>query len=375
MLSLDGFRYDYAKKFGAKNLLEIARNGVSTEGLTPIFPSKTFPNHYSIVTGLTAENHGLVSNHFYDQKSGETYSLRKREQVQNGKWYGGTPLWVAARKQGMVTASYFWVGTEAKIQGTRPHYYFKYNHSTPNEERVAQVIKWLQMPEKKRPHYITLYFSIVDSAGHKFGPDASETQKAVLEVDRLIGKLRSGMKSTGLPINFLISSDHGMSPLSSSKTFYLDDCFKPLPTQKLIGGGSFAMLYLKNKSELISSFNQLKKCPHLDVYTKQSIPKSLSYSNSSMIGDIILSTHPPYYMLTDKKRSRESVKGGTHGYDPAKSRLMDGIFYAEGPNLNKTKLPRFQNIHIYPLVLKILGLKTLTPIDGDYNVLKGIYRK
>ena len=211
LVSLDGFRYDYAKRYHAEHLLALGAEGASApEGMLPSYPSITFPNHYTIVTGLYPEHHGIVANNFYDPARKETYSYHDSKAVGDGTWYGGTPLWVLAEQAGMRSASFFWVGSEADIQGVRPSYYLKFDGSFPNPKRVEQVLAWLHLPAEQRPHLITLYFSDTDSAGHRFGPDSPQEADAVHELDGEIGKLMEGIKDSKLPVDLIVLADHGM---------------------------------------------------------------------------------------------------------------------------------------------------------------------
>ena len=198
LVSIDGLRHDYIQQFRPPTLHQFSKNSLKADSLIPIFPTKTFPNHYSIVTGLYAENHGLIANSFYDPENKKTYKIYDRKEVESGHWYQGEPLWVTARKQQMVTASYFWVGSEAPIKGLHPNHYFKYNGKTPGEERVDQIVKWLELPLDKRPHFLTLYFSKVDSAGHRFGPDSLKLKEALFQVDDYINRLLIKIKSLNL---------------------------------------------------------------------------------------------------------------------------------------------------------------------------------
>jgi len=215
LVSLDGFRYDYATKYGAKNLLAMAARGASApDGMIPSFPSVTFPNHYTIVTGLYPDHHGIVGNTFYDPARKQTYSITDPKTTGDGSWYGGTPLWVLAEQQGMRSASFYWPISQTEIQGKRPSYYLPtYHESFPDEKRVKQVLAWLQLPPEKRPHFITLYFENTDTAGHTYGPDAPETAKAVRHLDEMIGKLSDGIGATGLPVDLIVVADHGMETL------------------------------------------------------------------------------------------------------------------------------------------------------------------
>src|SRR5580698_10942430 len=238
LVSLDGFRYDYPKLYDAKNILELASTGASApEGMIPSFPSVTFPNHYAIVTGLYPEHHGIVENTFYDPSRDQTYAINKPEAVTDGTWYGGTPLWVLAEQQGMRSACFFWPGSEADIQGVRPTYYMKYDQKYPNDKRVDQVLAWLKLPAEQRPHFITLYMSDVDGAGHSHGPDSPEVAEAVARVDKEIGKLAAGVAETKLPVDIVVLADHGMEKVQGDwidLDQYFDKSLVTTPVEALL---------------------------------------------------------------------------------------------------------------------------------------------
>src|ERR1700760_211553 len=187
LVSIDGFRYDYAKLYGAPHLNTIAKEGASApDGMIPSYPSVTFPNHYTLVTGLYPEHHGIVAMSFYDEQRKERYAYNDPKTNSDGSWYGGTPLWVLAEQQGMRSACLFWPGSEAEIQGKRPSYYLRFNDKFDDEKRVDQVVAWLKLPPELRPHFITLYYSNVDHAGHNYGPDSEEVRAAVYHVDAMV---------------------------------------------------------------------------------------------------------------------------------------------------------------------------------------------
>ncbi len=222
IVSLDGFRFDYAKKYGAKHLLAIAARGASApDGMIPSFPTLTFPNHYTLVTGLYPEHHGIVSNTFYDPARKERYAYNNPQNSEDGSWYGGTPLWVLAEQQGMRAASFFWVASDADIQGKRPSYYLHYDDKFPDEKRVDQVLAWLRLPPEQRPHFITLYYSNVDYASHKHSPDSQEVADAVKHLDEMIGRLEDGLAALSLPVDLIVVSDHGQIAAQSGWN-YLD---------------------------------------------------------------------------------------------------------------------------------------------------------
>lgn len=371
MVSIDGFRYDYAEKFGAKNILAMAENGSSGESMIPSFPSKTFPNHYTLATGLYPQNHGIISNSFYDKSTEKKYSIRNRDAVENGSWYGGVPIWNLAQLQGMVAASYFWVGSEANVNGLHPKYYYPYNKPTPYEYRVQRISEWLKLPEEVRPHLITLYFSLVDTQGHRFGPDADETKEAVLHVDEQIGMLRKVIEESGLPISLIVTSDHGMADIT--KLINIHDYLELERDQ--FYSGPLAMIYTKNEAETDYFYKKLQNRENLKVYKKEAVPSYLNFNKGERIGDLVLITEPPYNIIYTEREITEVKPGGTHGYDPFEFKDMHTIFYIEGPKIKKNHvLSPIENIHVYPLVAHLLGLKIITPIDGKLEVTESILK-
>ena len=372
MVSIDGFRFDYAKKHQAKNILALAKNGSSTNRLIPSFPSKTFPNHYSLATGLYPAHHGIVSNTFYDKKTNKKYSIGNRDAVENGNWYGGIPLWNLAQTQGMLSASFYWVGSEADINGMHPKYYYRYNKKTPYEYRIKRVLEWLQLPEKVRPHMITLYFSQVDSNGHRFGPNAKETASAVQYVDAQIAALREGLKKLNLPVYLIVTGDHGMDNVSKLINInqYVD-----VDSKQFISG-EVAMMYTQSKKETDALFDKLSQQTLFKTYKKEAVPNYLHFNNNDRIGDLVLIADAPYTIVNSKRNSPLTIKpGGTHGYDPYENKKMGTIFYIEGPRIKKDfVLSAIENVNIYPLVAHLLGLKIITPIDGTLDTTKAILK-
>src|SRR5688572_6226129 len=376
LISVDGFRHDYAEKHGAKNLLALANTGVKADAMIPSYPSLTFPNHYSIATGLYPSHHGLASNYFYSPRRKQFYAMKKPEAFGDGSWYGGTPLWVLAEQQQMLSASFYWVGTEADIKGIYPTYYYSYNEIIPIDRRIQTVIDWLRLPPEQRPHLITFYIPDVDHAGHDFGPDAPETRDAVRWVDITIKGLNEAVKTTGLPVNFIIVADHGMTKIDTKNTV-------PMPaavdTSKFFIPRGFELveLYAKNKDDIQPTYNKLKKEEkNFTAYLKSNMPAHLHYGEKDdvhgVIGDIMLiPTWPKVFQFSDRK-----PKPGAHGFDPALVKDMHTIFYAWGPNFNSNmQVPAFENINVYPVVTKILGLSYSEKIDGSRELAEKILKK
>ena len=169
LISVDGFRADYIEKFRPPVISRLAAEGTRAKWMKPAYPTKTFPNHYTLVTGLYPDNHGIIENNMWDDEIGAQFGLSIKEQVTNPKWWSGEPIWNTAQRQGKIAASFFWPGSEAAISGSQPRYWKPYEHTTEHEVRVRTVLEWIDLPREQRPQMITLYFSDVDDAGHNFG--------------------------------------------------------------------------------------------------------------------------------------------------------------------------------------------------------------
>lgn len=383
LVSFDGFRFDYVKNFNPPNFKNFISKGSQAEALIPSFPSKTFPNHYSIVTGLNPGHHGLVDNSFYDRTRNEFYGMRKKNLVEDPYYYGGIPLWELAKRNGMKSASFFWVGSEMSDESRRPDYYFPFDDSVNPESRVDQVINWLKLPETQRPHLITLYFSFPDHQGHNFGPNAEQTRQAVLLADSLLGKLMNEVKATRLPVNVILVSDHGMYELTTLEDtyFFIDEVIDRNDSSiKLVNGGTQTHLYFDDQRKRDSVYVLFKKQERkFKVWKKEEFPRRWNYQNDR-VGDLMVVAEPGYYIregLRERflKSANLGSKHGVHGYDPEATSDMRGIFYAQGPNIKSgLTIAPFQNIHIYPLIAKILGLP-LPTIDGKEEVLNKLHRK
>lgn len=375
MISLDGFRHDYLKKYKPFFLGSIVNEGVQARSLTPIFPSKTFPNHYSLVTGLYAGNHKLVANRFYDPELKEDYQLGNSKVTRNGKWYGGSPLWLSVRDQGMLSASFFWVGSDANINGHYPNYYVPYDGNVKNRTRVEQVIEWLKLPEEERPHYITLYFSDVDSAGHRHTPDSIEVNDAVQRVDKEIYHLFQETQKLGLPINFVIVSDHGMQAIEQKKKVFLRN-YVDVKKATFKERGPLTLIYMKDQKDIKLYKKKLSKVPYTKVFLREELPEKFQLKQTARAGDLILLAEPGAYIYPLKEPKKissqdDKYSGGTHGYDPSESPQMGGIFLAFGPDIKKKgMIPSFENIHVYPFIMELLGLEIKKKIDGKAQVLR-----
>lgn len=371
LVSLDGFRHDYAQLYGARNLQALGARGASApQGMIPAYPSVTFPNHYSIVTGLYPENHGIVGNSFYDPRRRQRFVYTDRRTSADGSWYGGVPLWVLAERQGMRAACLFWPGAEAEIGGLRPTYNVMYDPRIPNERRVDQVVNWLRLPPEKRPHFITLYFGDVDSAGHATGTDSADTARAVRRLDGLIARLAAAAALLHLPVNLVVVSDHGM--VNTEGPWINLQQFANLSGFQTVG----SLLYPPNEGAAARVYSQLRDASDkFVVYRRSRMPAHLHFSRNARIGDpVVVPTGPYLIRAYGSNDPKEVPPKGMHGYDPQTMPEMRGIFYAAGPNIRPgVKLAPFENVHIYPLLAQILGLR-MEAIDGDVRVLQQVLR-
>ena len=378
LVSLDGFRYDYAKKYRAEHLLTLAAQGAGAlEGMLPAYPSITFPNHYTIVTGLYPEHHGIVANNFYDPARKEAYSYHDAKAVGDGTWYGGTPLWVLAEQQGMRSASFFWVGSEADIQGVRPSYYLKFDGSFPNGKRVKQVLAWLRLPPEQRPHFITLYFSDTDTAGHRYGPDSSQVADAVHELDDEIGKLEDGIKESGLPIDLIVLADHGMAEVKGAPIHLDQYGLKTSSVDPIIGSS----LYPKSEDDAQKAYEALRgKSDKFVVYRRAQVPAYLHFDSNPREGDpVVVPTGPYFINVAADLNGAEHIPVGMHGYDATHMPEMKALFVAAGPDIRAgVALEPFENVDVYPLIAQVLGLDITNlktgPIDGKLGALAGILK-
>jgi len=382
LVSLDGFRYDYLDKYHPPALERLAREGVRAKWMTPSFPTKTFPNHYTIVTGLYPEHHGIVENNIWD--FGTKFSMSETAQVEDPRWWLGEPIWVTAEKQGQRAASYYWPGSNTPIDGLKPSYTRRYNGKVPNDMRVDKLLEWLDKPVAQRPTMLTLYFSDPDDAGHEFGPDAEETKYAAWAVDGEIKRLMAGLRQRGIDdkVNVIIVSDHGMAAYDQRNAVIMDDYLdlkdKSLADPIVTTSEIWQIFAKPGKEDVIMA--RLKNIQHATCWRKRDIPERLHYNDSSpRIPPIICSVDEGWYMIEREKfdKDRQAVdfphtKGG-HGYDN-KYPEMRATFIARGPAFKRGYVAEaFPNIDVYNLMCKILGLKPAKN-DGDPGRVKAILR-
>lgn len=367
LISFDGARWDYPNRGLTPNLDFIEKNGVHAISLQPCFPSKTFPNHYSIVTGLYPENHGIIANSFTNTFTNQKYSLYDTTQKNNAEWYKGEAIWETAKRQGVISASYFWPGSFLNIDYRRPDYSMPFIYTTPYDERINGVLEWLQLPYEKRPHFITVYFDATDTSGHNYGPNSIEVNQSMAMQDSLIGKLFSGLEKLNLldSTNIIVISDHGMAELSADRVINID---KILSGFKFTSSDKGTMMFIySDENEKFKIYQQLKNSEkNYKTYWKKDLPDHLHYKNNPNVADIVLISDLGYSLFDGKDIEKYSTKFplGNHGYDPTYLD-MHGIFYAIGPDFKSGyTCGTLNNIDIYPLLAKILRIFPNNNIDG-----------
>lgn len=380
LVSLDGFRYDYLEKYHPTNLNRLARTGVRARWMIPSFPSKTFPNHYTIATGLYPQNHGIVENNIYDSRFDKIFTLSDREEIGKGRWWLGEPIWVTAQKQGQKTASMYYPGTEAEIAGRRPDYWRAYDAEMPNSERVDAILKWLDLPLTERPTFLALYFSDVDDAGHAHGPGSKETRMAVLNVDKAIGKLVAGLRARKIfsRAAVIIVSDHGMATVNFNNAIILDELFDTKLAARVFWTREIISIF-PNSGKEDEIYNTLKsRLPsHAHVYRKSELPARLHYSDSPRIAPLLVLPDEGWILTNRKSFEEMKAEGrmnqprGGHGYD---NRLasMRAIFIAHGDQFKKGKVVApFENVQVYNVMTRLLGLKP-APNDGNSSAARAV---
>jgi predicted AlkP superfamily pyrophosphatase or phosphodiesterase len=356
LVSLDGFRSDYLDRSLTPALARLAEAGVRARALVPVFPTTTFPNHYSLVTGLTPARHGIVGNEFIDPEIGG-FSMYDRASVRDARFWKGEPIWVAAERQGVRTAVYFWPGSEAPIGGVRPTWWAPYAHATPDTVRLRWVLDRLALPPERRPGLLTLYLSLVDGAGHDFGPDSREVDSAIVRADAVVGLLLDALDRPGAdPVNLLVVSDHGMAGTTEERTVWLDDHLERdwLEVDAL----SPVLMARPRPGRENAVRRRLAGAARLTVYRRDSLPGRWRLAGAPGVAPLVAVADEGWTIawrpVPGEPPARPSR--GEHGYD---NRLpsMGAIFLARGPGFRRgLVVPAFGNVHVYPLLAELLGV-------------------
>lgn len=382
LISIDGYRHDYLQRGLSPTLAMLAKSGVQAASMQPSFPSLTFPNHYTIVTGLTPDHHGVVNNTMFDPQLGK-FSLGSRKAVSDGRWWAeGTPLWETADRHGLRTATMFWPGSEADIHGHHPDYWKPFDGAVTPDRRVDQVLAWLDLPAGQRPTFLTLYFDAVDHAGHVYGPDTPQVNDALRETDAALARLVQGLRQRGLfdRINLIVLADHGMAGVPESNSVLIDRLI-PLDRVRTASLGILAGFNPKSDSAAdLADFARAEQVleqphPHMQCWDKTRVPARLAYGKNPRVPQLLCLANVHWRITTSdhaaKRKDRLSL--GEHGYDNADP-LMQALFVAHGPAFRVgARVPSFPNVDVYPLMAHLLGLPAAAN-DGDYDAVKGMLK-
>ncbi|XP_071997618.1 ectonucleotide pyrophosphatase/phosphodiesterase family member 1 [Engystomops pustulosus] len=383
LFSLDGFRAEYLQTWGGllPVISKLKQCGTYSRSLRPVYPSKTFPNHYSIVTGLYPESHGLVDNKMYDPQRNALFTLRSAEKF-HPSWYQGEPVWITAMNHGLKTATFFWPGSDVKINGTYPNFYKEYNGSVPFETRVMSVLKWLRLPEDVRPHFYTLYLEEPDSSGHRHGPVSSAVITALMKVDQLVGLLMDGLKQMNLDkcVDILLLSDHGMEEARCENIAYLTSYINSSNDYMVVYGPAARVRPVQLPDEYFSfdyaglakNLSCRKPDQHFKPFLKQHLPKRFHFAKNDRIESLHFYSDPKWQVV----KSPEEVKvcnGGFHGSDNRFTN-MQALFIGYGPNLKHgLEVQPFENIELYNLMCDLLDIEP-APNNGTHGSLNHLLK-
>lgn len=381
LVSLDGFGAEMLSRVETPNLDRIAAEGVRAEALVPAFPTYTFPSHYTVVTGLYPDHHGIVANTMYDPAAGGWFRLSDREAVEDPRWWGGEPIWVTAEEQGLTAFTLFWPGSEAPIRGVRPTRWMRYDEGLSYRARVDSILTWLDLPDGARPDFLTLYFDEPDGTAHEAGPASPEAAAAAARVDTVLGWLLGGLEERGVleRTDLMVTSDHGMAATSPDRVVHLADHLAgavPLDSLRVVTSGAVAMIGARSGDPAVveSALEALRGSdPHMRVYRKEALPDRLHYGEHRRIPPIVALAEPGWLIGTEEAAGRreDRVPRGMHGYDNAAS-SMRAIFLARGPSFRRgATVAPLSSVHLYELMAHALGLEP-APNDGSLDSVRAV---
>ncbi|HEV7489530.1 MAG TPA: ectonucleotide pyrophosphatase/phosphodiesterase [Rhodanobacteraceae bacterium] len=376
LISIDGFRADYLDRSLTPTLLSLAADGVRADALKPAFPTLTFPNHYTLVTGLYPDHHGIVDNRMMDPATGKQFVYKDAETIADPKWWGGEPLWVSVEKQGHHAATMFWPGSDVAIEGVRPSHWLHFDATLPPDQRVDQLLDWMDLRGSARPVFYTLYLNQVDHAGHDYGPDSAEVNQSLGETDAALARLVEGLKRRGVfeSTNLVIVSDHGMTATSPERVIYLDDLINAGDAD-VVTYGILAGINPKPASNDDAARAVLSDHAHMRCWRKSAVPARLHYGTNARIPALLCLADDGWIITShESERTRTHFSLGEHGYDnddPA----MRALFVAHGPAFKKgLRVAEFDNVDVYPLLAHLLAI-TPAANDGNFAVVSPMLRQ
>lgn len=366
LVSIDGFRSEYLTRGLTPTLSAIAASGARAEAMRPSFPVNTFPNHYTLVTGLRPDRHGITDNTMFDpRRPGVKFSMSARDQVADSFWWDqGEPIWVTAERQGLKAAPMFWPGSEAQVRGVRPSIWFPYDEDLGAFDRVDRLLGWLDKPAAERPDFMTLYFESIDTVGHHDGPDSPELNQALRDVDGALARLMAGLKARGLEgkVNLIVVADHGMAPTSPERIAFVDD---------RVAADQFRWVTLGAMAGLVPATPEAERAlvgkrEHFECWRKSEMPARFHFGTNARIPPVMCLAETGWILSTRPRLAERPITkaGGSHTYDPAAPE-MSALFVATGPAFRRgVVLKPFDNVSVYPLMARLLNV-TPAPNDGS----------
>lgn len=375
LISIDGFRADYLERGLTPTLASLAESGVRADALKPAFPTLTFPNHYTLVTGLYPDHHGIVDNRMVDPASGKTFVYKDSKSIADPAWWGGEPLWVGVEKQGRHSATMFWPGSDVAIDGVRPSHWLHFDARMSPTRRIDQILTWFDLRAEQRPVFYTLYLEQVDHAGHEHGPDSPEVNAALRETDGALARLVAGLKQRGAfaRTNIVIVSDHGMTASSPDRLIYLDDVLGTADAHVVTYGILAGVEPKANRADTVDRA-LLATHAHMRCWRKSEMPARLHYGTNPRIPALLCLADDGWLITThDAARKRKKFSLGEHGYDnddPA----MRALFVAHGPAFKAgLRVPEFDNVDVYPLLAHLLAIPP-RPSDGNFDDVRELLK-
>lgn len=374
LISLDAFRWDYLQRRWAVNLRALAARGVHAERMVPSYPSLTFPNHYALVTGKYPEHNGIVANNMRDSVLGG-FRMSDSLAVHNEQWWTGEPIWATAERQGRRTGAFFWPGSEVGHAGVWATRWMHFNDKFPNAARIDSVLTWLTLPGSQAMSFVALYYSDVDHAGHTFGPASPQVDSAIAVVDSMIGRLVAGLAARGLTdrVNVVVVSDHGMTDVAPDHIIYLDDYISAADAD-IVDASELGQIRPK-PGKLDAVYRALKDAhPHMKAYLKAEVPARFHYNDNPRITPIVLMSDLGWVMTSRARGAGWKPNKGAHGFDN-QAFDMGASFIAAGPAFRSGYTsPPFQNVHVYDLLCRILGIRPASN-DGSPDSTRAMLRK
>ena len=369
VVSLDAFRWDYPTIYNTPWLDSIAANGVAAT-MVPSYPSSTFPNHFTLTTGLVPDHHGIVNSQFWAPEKGELFSMGDSATRYNPYYFGGEPIWVTAKKQGVKSASIYWVGSDVAIQGLYPDYYLRWDNEPrlTYPQRVEEALRIAKLPESERPSLLMVYFDEPDWTTHHYGPIAEESEAVIEELDSLMGILYRGLKELDYGVNLIVTSDHGMTEISDEKFISIEQTVNPDWVERIVSTNPTSIFCKEGCRD--SLFEQLSKVKHISVWRKEEVPAHLNYGTSNHLGDIIVAPDLGWQFAATPRGLN-----GAHGYD-INEPDMQIIFRACGPDFKRGyTLPHsFSNVDLYSILAELLKIEP-AKTDGSLEKVQELFSK